>query len=480
MNTKYITTTLPYLNSRPHIGHCFEFVLADIIAEYNRLRGRKVIFNVGVDEHGQKIYQQAKEKGYDDIQLYCNDMVKQWEEFCSTLHINYDSFYRTTDPQHAENVLRYYEEIKQHIITKTYKGNYCVGCEAFVTDKDATNGNCPIHKTPLIPTEEENKFFKLSTFNDQIKNILVDKSRSAELENLLKDEFDLSITRQNVQWGISTRDGSGDVFYVWFEALLNYIFAIGYYYNAEKCPEIFDELWANSLIICGKDNLKFQAYILQAILLANNVPQTNQVLVHGNILDDQGQKMSKSIGNVIDPIEQVEKYGVDPLRYYLTFGLNTFNDSKYSENELISKWNSDIVNGLGNLLSRLLHLIDIKQVKPTSNVRDEVRGRIKDRIKNVKKAFEEYNFNQVGLLLNGAVDFLNKRISDEKPYDKNCPNPEEILNEIYVEIHSVVQFYKIILKEHATALDEAYNGRKKVILFQHIDSFPVLNKKIFK
>lgn len=476
--TKYITTTLPYLNSTPHIGHCFEFVLADVIAEYYRLRGHEVILNVGVDEHGQKIHQQAIKEGYDhkSVQLYCDNMVVKWKEFCSKLNINYDNFYRTSDLKHAEQVLRYYNEIKQHIITKTYKGKYCVGCEAFVTEKDIVDDKCPIHKTLLVETEEENQFFKLSNFNDKIKNILVDKSKSTELENLLKDEFDLSITRQNVEWGISTNDGSREVFYVWFEALLNYIFAIGYYDNHES----FKKFWSNSLIICGKDNLKFQAYILQALLLANDVPQTSQVLVHGNILDEEGQKMSKTIGNVIDPITQVDKFGVDPVRYYLLFGLNITNDSKYSEDELVAKWNSDIVNGLGNLLSRLLHLVDIKGVKPTTNVNDEVKERAENNVIQLKKAFETYNFNQIGQILNGSVDFLNKRISEEKPYDKNCPNPEEILAEIYYELFYIIKFYGLILKDHKQVLLDAYFGKKKVIIFKHLETSLVLNKKVFK
>lgn len=462
--TKYITTTLPYLNSKPHIGHCFEFVLADVIAEFYRLNSFDVIFNVGVDEHGQKIFQQAKEKGFHNVQTYCDDMAKQWENFCDYLSINYDNFYRTTDPRHAENVLRYYNEIKEHVITKTYKGKYCLGCEAYVTDKDVVDGKCPIHKFILVETEEENKFFQLSKFNDKIKDILVDKSRSTELENLLKDEFDLSITRQSVEWGIDTRDGSGDVFYVWFEALLNYIFAIGYYENPDK----FKELWENSLIICGKDNLKFQAYILQAILLANDVPQTAQVLVHGNILDEQGQKMSKSIGNVIDPIEQVVKYGADPLRYYLLFGLNITNDSKYSEAELVAKWNSDIVNGLGNLISRLLHLIDIKGVELFSPHELHI-AKVRNKVREIKAAFEVYDFHKVGQLLNGTVDSLNKRISEEKPYDKDCPNASEILNEIFYELRHIISFYRIVLKENSDSIGLALRAKKKAIIFKHLE-----------
>lgn len=459
---KYITTTLPYLNSTPHIGHCFEFVLADVIAEFHRFKG-KVIFNVGVDEHGQKVYQKAIDEGYQSTQDYCDNLSEKWVEFCDLLKINFDNFYRTSDPQHAKDVLRYYNEIKEHIFTKTYKGNYCVGCEAFVTDKDAINGQCPTHLIPLIATEEENKFFALSKFSADILDILVDKTKSPELNNLLKDEFDLSITRQNVQWGIKT--GDGDVFYVWFEALLNYIFAIGYYEDRE----IFNRYWENSIIICGKDNLKFQAYILQALLLANDVPQTSEVLVHGTILDERGVKMSKTLGNVIDPVEQVQKFGLDPLRYYLTFGLNTYTDSKYSEEELTQKWNSEIVKGLGNLISRLLHLVDIKGVKPNIDDLDVLhKAGIYDWVDHIKNAFEAYNFHKVQQLLNHRIGVLNKRIADEKPYDKDCPNPEKILNEIYWELKAIIPFYKIVLKDHAELLDDAFVENKKIIIFKEL------------
>lgn len=465
-NYKYITTTLPYLNSVPHIGHCFEFVIADVIAGYYRLT-RNVVFNVGVDEHGQKVYQKAIDEGFNNTQEYCDALTLKWKDFCKLLNIDYDNFYRTSSQQHKDNVLKYYNEILQYIISKEYVGKYCVGCEAFVTEKqqDYFLNRCSIHNTELVTIKEVNKFFDLSKFNYLIKDVLVDKSKSAELVNIIKDDFELSITRQNVKWGIRTGDDF-EVFYVWFEALLNYIFAIKYYED----KEYFNNYWSDSLIICGKDNLKFQAYILQALLLANNVSQTSEVLVHGNIVDENGHKLSKSAGNVIDPVEQVGKYSSDVLRYYLTYGTNNVTtDSKYSEAELVLKWNNEVVNGLGNLISRLLHLIDLKQVViDWDSVSIEVKAVIDDNVKNINYNFEKYDFKFIDELLNSIIFKLNRRITIEKPFDKDCENYAQILNEIYFELKALIPYYKIVLKEHADLLDLAFQVNKKTIIFTKI------------
>ena len=447
------------------MGHCFEFVLADVIAEYYRYKGYEVLFNVGVDEHGQKIQQGAEEVGYrHSIQGYCNQKCDDWRSFCDLFNINYDNFYRTTDPVHAAHVLRYVEAIKRYIYSKEYAGKYCVGCEAYITEKEVVDGKCPTHNLTLEDNSEINKFFRLNLFSDKIKDVLVDKSRSKELANIFNDDFDLSITRKNVDWGIKTEDG--ETLYVWFEALLNYIFAAGYYTDKEK----FANYWGNSLIICGKDNLKFQAYILQALLLANNIPQTSEVLVHGTILDENGAKMSKSVGNVIDPIEQLGKYGSDAVRYYLTFGLNTTGDSRYSEDDLIKKWNTEVVSGLGNLISRTLHLIDIKKVEVPAST-----GEISNFLtalanaSDIDKAFESYNFGEANKLLVCTVNRLNARISNEKPYDKDCENYTQILREIHYELTLIIPYYGIILKEHAAALEEALEVNKKAIIFNKIE-----------
>lgn len=463
MNKKFITTTLPYINSVPHIGHCFEFVLADVIATYykQKLGSTNVFFNIGVDEHGQKIHQKSKEEGYDNPQAYCNEFAAIWNQFCHEFNISYNNFYRTTDIQHELNVRRYYKEIAPYVYPKKYKGQYCVGCESFKTEKEIVDGKCPSHNQELVSIEEDNIFFKLTDFSSRIKDVLVNKSLSNELKNLLEDKFDLSITRKNVEWGIKL-EGSDDTFYVWFEALLNYIFSIRYYEE----PTFFKEYWEDSLQICGKDNLKFQAYIFQALLLANNIPQIKEILVHGIILDKEGNKMSKSVGNVIDPIEQKNKYGLTPLRYYLTCGLNTFGDSKYSETDLVNSWNSDIANGLGNIIARTLHLVDIKKVYlPAVGSIKLSENMVLHKVK-IEQLFEEYKFQELRDYLNSVIAKLNKRFENEKPFSKECLNPEVIIHEIYWELKSLIPAYQILLKEHADNLELAFKENKKVVLFK--------------
>ena len=459
---KYISTTLPYINSTPHIGHCYEFVLADVIAEYHRF-DKIVFFNVGIDEHGQKVYQKSIENNYTSPQEYCDSLALIWSYFCHLFEINYDNFYRTTDACHKENVLRFYNEIREHLFINEYEGKYCIGCESYITEKEMVDGKCSVHNIVPTKTAEKNTFLNLQKFSSRIIDVLLDKSKSDELKNIIHGGFDLSITREHVKWGIPT--GDGDVFYVWFEALLNYIFAIKYYQD----KDYFTNYWENSLIICGKDNLKFQAFILQAILLSNNIPQTKEILVHGNILDSNGVKLSKTTGNIINPIEQVKKYGVDAVRYYLVFGLNTFDDSRYSETELVHKWNNDIVNGLGNLIARLLHLINLKQVVLNEHELTSASvARIVCNINNINLLFSEYKFKEAGKLLNEIVFKLNRRITIEKPFDKECADYTLILNEIYWELKYIIKYYGIVLKLHNHKLQTAFQRNEKIILFERI------------
>ena len=462
---KYITTTLPYLNSAPHIGHAFEFVIADIIAEYYRhkLGAQNVFFNVGVDEHGQKIFWSAQAESISP-QEFCDRGAISWDAFCWLLKIRYDNFYRTTAPKHHIYVKKFFDEIKQHTFEKDYTGKYCIGCESYVLDKELMNGECPIHKTKPEVISEKNVFFDLAKFAPYIKDIVVNEGYVVELDNLLKEPFDLSITRQNVEWGVPTGDGKS-VFYVWFDALLNYLFAIKYYEDSAY----FKEFWENSLIICGKDNLKFQAFILQGLLRANDIPQTKEILVHGMILDSKGQKMSKTIGNVVDPVEQVRRYGADPLRYYLAFGLNTYSDSKYSEEDLRTIWNADIVDGFGNLIARMLHLIDLRKVDVnylTLLPADKYAIGVKQ--EEIENAFTAYDLKEVRRLLNEEVFHLNKWINDSKPYSIDCADYAAILNTMYWTLSMLATFYRMILKDHRDKIGQALADKRKAVLFKRI------------
>lgn len=469
MSKKYITTTLPYINGQgAHIGHTFEFCLADVITSYYRykLGASNVFLNVGVDEYGQKIYLKAQEEGFENTQDYCNAMAIKWKEFCSVFQVDYDKFYRTTSVDHGSQARRYLSELeyKGHTYRKSYAGQYCAGCEAFITDKELVDGNkCPTHLQPTQPVSEDNLFFQLSKFAPDIKDILVNKNLSLELKNLMSEVYDLSVTRKNVQWGVKYSED--EIIYIWLEALTNYLFAIDYYND----PQYFHSFWSNSLIICGKDNLKFQAYILQALLLANGIPQTKEILVHGTILDAQGIKMSKTLGNVIDPLEQVNKFGLSPVKYYLTMVLQTFEDSKYSESDLINAWNSEVVNGLGNLISRTLHLIDIKGVEPDESYLSlDTKNIITSQCSAIENAFEGYNFNIVRRELNNVITGLNIRLQIEKPWELDDVLAFSVLNDVYYELKSIIPYYCIVLKEYSESLSKAFEVNKKVIIFGRI------------
>lgn len=466
MSKKFITTTLPYANgSGAHIGHAFEFLLADFIAEYWRYKNgfENVFLNVGLDEHGTKIYQQSIKENLSP-QEFCDKQFIKWKNFCKDFNINYNNFYRTTDKTHKENFLLFFEEIKKDTYTKKYEGNYCVGCESFITKKEILYpNNCPIHKTNLIFLEEENLFLNLKKYSSHIKDTLIDKSLSLELENIIKDSFDLSITRKNVVWGI--KHENGDTFYVWAEALSNYLFAAGYFRDRDE----FILYWSNSLQICGHDNLKFQSYVFPAMCLAAGIPQAKEVLVHGIILDEKGNKMSKSENNIIDPVEQKNKFGLLPLKYYLVFGLNTYKNSKYSEKDLIELWNSDIVNGLGNTISRTLHLIDKKNVFLDYNsLSDDFKNKLNTEYNHIDSLFQDYEFSSIRLALINIIGQINERFNNEKPFDKNCINYAEILNELYFQLKNIMPFYQIILKEKSDDLKRAFEENKKVILFERI------------
>jgi methionyl-tRNA synthetase len=467
---KFITCTLPYVNApRPHVGAAFEFVLADIIAEYWRTRigSDNVRLNIGLDEHGQKIAQKAQEEGLTP-QEYCDRTAKSWIESCDALGISYDVFYRTSDEQHKKNAVRLFgEDLKEFIYERDYEGLYCVGCESYKTQKEVVNGRCAIHGYELPLNRERIKCFDIQKFAPNIEDRLLDKTLSKELKNIIAADFDFPITRNNVEWAIPFE---GSTLHVWPEALANYLFAAGLYSD----PENFQEWWANSVQLCGKDNLKFQAYIFQAILLAKGLPQTKDILIHGTILDEKGNKMSKSLGNVVDPTVQLEKYGRGALRYYLALGLNTYDDTAFSERELVNIWNKEVVGGFGNLVARTLHLVDISGLEPTNFPRtaEDASQRV-GRTLDLIKAFDTYDFHAIRQQLNEWVGYLNARINNERPFDEDAKDRKRIIFEIYTDLVGISKFYSIILRDER--ITKALEGRKKVILFEKLKADPIVD-----
>lgn len=364
MEKFYLTTAIHYANAAPHLGHAYEEVLADIIARYKRGGGHDTWFLTGMDEHGSKILRSAKDKGMGP-QAFVDENTKKFKSLFKELSVSYDDFIRTSDKKkHWPGAQALWKAIddKGDIYKKKYSGLYCVGCEEFKTEKDLADGKCPAHGKIPEKIEEENYFFKLSKYADLVKEKIV----SGELEILpigRKNEIlsfieggleDVSFSRpeEGIPWGIPVPGDSTQMMYVWCDALSNYISAIGY---GHKDESEFKKFWPANLHIIGKDILRFHAAIWPAMLISAGLPLPKTILVHGFITMG-GKKMSKSIGNVVDPKEIVGKYGAEPFRYFMAREISPFEDGDFTEEKFIESYNANLANGLGNLVSRVLKM----------------------------------------------------------------------------------------------------------------------------
>jgi len=362
MKKFYITTAIPYVNDVPHIGHGLGYTLADVLARYHKQLGQEVFYQVGVDEHGTKVAQKALEKNMEP-QAFVDSVVPAWKAFYEKLQISPTAFVRTTDPGHIKTAQTVWRQLQKYIYKGKYEGWYCVGCEAFVTPQDAAanNGVCPDHKKPYQHLSEENYYFKLSAFTQQIQQALtagemkiVPDFRRNEIEHLLKEGLkDISISRPITQlkWGIPVPGDEQHVMYVWFEALLNYISILGY-----PDGENFKKFWPADVFVGGKDMLRFHAAIFPAMLIGLDLPLHKTLLLHG-FVGAKGTKMSKTIGNVINPIEVIDGYGVDAFRYYFLRHVPTIDDGDFTWEKFENAYNNELGNELGNVVQRIASMI---------------------------------------------------------------------------------------------------------------------------
>jgi len=367
MNTKkarYITTTLPYVNASPHMGHALEFVQADTLSRYYRLMGEEVFFNLGVDEHGQKIARQADAQGI-ARQAYVDKYAAEFQKLIEALDLSPDNFIRTTASTHqaaaAEMWLRC--DAAGDIYKKKYTGLYCVGCESFKTDSDLVDGLCPDHKVAPEAIEEENYFFRLSKYQMYLEEYLAkpgvitpDWRRKEALAFVQSGLEDLSISREKTRmdWGVPVPDDDEHVMYVWFDALTNYISTLGWPGDAAGQYTTF---WVDgqTLQLAGKDQIRFQSVIWQAMLKSAGLPATDSVFYHG-FINSGGHKMSKSLGNVIDPYKLVARYGTDATRYLMLRHVHPTDDSDLTWEKMDEWYTAGLVNGLGNLTARIMKM----------------------------------------------------------------------------------------------------------------------------
>ncbi len=412
----YITTAIDYINGKPHIGHSYEKVASDVLARLKRLQGFQTFLLTGTDEHGAKVAQFAEKQGMQP-QEFADQTAQNFETAWKNLEISFDRFIRTTDADHLKTVGAILEKIKEKgfLYEKEYTGLYCVGHEAFITEKDLVNGLCPEHQTKPEQLTEKNWFFKVSEFTEQIKESIQagefeiwPEQRKNEILSLLDQGFnDIAISRPNVKWGIPLPWDPNQTVYVWVDALINYVSGVGF--TGEKVR--FKRFWPADLHVVGKDIIKFHCIIWPALLMAAGLEIPKAVVAHG-YLTVGGQKISKSIGNVIDPNDWVAKYGSDAVRYFLMREIAFGEDGDVSEEKLLARYEGDLANGLGNLVSRLTNMIErYCHSEVTSLEQPEMD------LKEVDLLIERYKFHDALARIWEAVAWSNQYIDQNKPWD---------------------------------------------------------------
>lgn len=425
-NKFYITTSLPYVNAAPHIGFALEAVQADTIARWHKQKGEEVFFLTGTDEHGAKIARAAEAAGKTPQELV-DENSKKFHDLKDALNLSWDAFIRTSDQTNHWPVA---QELWKRLVDagdlykKTYQGLYCVGHEAFVTKKDLVEGKCEIHKKAPELIEEENWFFKLSKYTKEIESRIknqelkvVPETRKNEVLSFLSEGLeDISFSRpsKDLSWGIPVPGDVNQTMYVWADALSNYI--SGYYVSGSGGIKIWEKHPADIHFI-GKDILRFHALIWPAMLLSAKLPLPKSIFVHGHILTG-GEKMSKSLGNVVDPFELVKKYDADPVRYYLLREIPSSEDGDFSEEKFKERYNGDLANGLGNFAARVLTL-----ASGIENLNGKVEKGSEEKIKDIREAvrvkLEEFKFNEALALVWELIQFGDRYVNENKPWDKS-------------------------------------------------------------
>ncbi len=356
--THYVTTPIYYVNASPHLGHAYTTIAADVITRYQRLMGADAFFLTGTDEHGTKIAQSAEEAGI-EVQQFCDRNSQRFRDLLPMLDAQADFFIRTTDNEHKAFVQGVLSRLHDQgdIYESTYSGLYCTACEAYVTEDELVEGNlCAVHKRPVTTLNETNWFFRLSAYEDRLRQLyasqpdfVVPKNRFNEALSFINSGLqDISITRSSITWGVDVPWDAGQVFYVWIDALFNYASALTY---ARPGVDLTDTYWPPALQLLAKDILKFHAVIWPALLMAAGFDLPRKLLIHGYLLMS-GDKMSKTMGNVFDPFPVIEQHGADPVRFYVLREVQFGQDGSVSMEGYESRYNTELANDLGNLVSR--------------------------------------------------------------------------------------------------------------------------------
>src|SRR3989344_384056 len=462
MSARYITTTLPYVNADPQIGFALEIVQADVLARTWRAGGAEVFFNTGTDEHGQKI-QEAAEKEGKDVQTFVDHYANEFRGLKDTLGLDTDiHFIRTTDPNHmvaAQEIWRRCLE-KGDIEKRTFTGLYCVGCESFKTEKEIVDGHCVIHTNPqLQEITEENYFFKFSNYTKQLlaylgkPDSIIPEWRRQEAIAFVNDgleDFSISREKKRLSWGVPVPDDDTQVMYVWFDALTSYISTLGWPEDAEGN---FQKFWekGTTLQLAGKDQVRFQSIMWQAMLMSASIKNTDRIFYHG-FINSGGQKMSKSLGNVISPYELVKKYGTDATRYILLRHINPMEDSDVTWERLDEWYTANLANGLGNLVARVMKLSETYNPSVNIFISPE-SGKIVD-----------FKFNQALDEIWAEIKACDDFITTKEPFKLVKTNPEEgrrIIAETINSLQKIASMLHPFMPHTAEAITRAVRENKK-------------------
>ena len=466
MKNYYLTTTLPYVNSSPHLGFALEIVQADVLARYNVGLGHRVFFNTGSDEHGQKIYQKALTEKK-STQSYVDEYALKFNALKEILNLSYNNFIRTTDPHHIVAAQEIWRRCAANgdIYKAVYKIKYCVGCELEKQDSELEVGHCPVHPNlELEIREEENYFFKFSKYQQQLLDLyekypdfVMPVNRLQEVKNFVAgglQDFSISRLREKMPWGVPVPNDDEHVQFVWFDALTNYISALGWPENEKE----FENYWGtiknpNAIQVAGKDNLRQQSAMWQAMLLSAHLPSSRQILIHGFITSG-GKKMSKSLGNVINPIEYVEKYGTAPLRYYLLSKMSPFEDGDFTREKFEEVYQADLANGLGNLVARVAAMA-------VNSVQHAAYGKQKIS-EEVTEALAEYKFDVAMGNIWERIKKADQFVSEKRVWELKEKEKEDALTWLVAEIQQIAIDLQPFLPETALKILKQYRAEKIV------------------
>ena len=470
----YITTTIPYVNADPHIGFALELVQSDAVARHRRLAGRDVFFSTGTDEYGQKIWEASKREG-EKAQDYVDNYAQKFLNLKKTLNLSTDNFIRTTSPEHIAAAQEFWRLCDKNgdIYKKKYKGLYCVGCEKFITERDLVDGKCAIHPnlTPEI-IEEENYFFKITKYrNDLLKYLQEPKSVLPEwrrkeavdfTQNAMED-FSVSRSKERLSWGIPVPGDDTQVMYVWFGAFVNYLSTLGWPHSAKASrgqPEdLFKKFWlgGEKVQTAGKDMVKFQSVMWQGMLMSAGLPTTDTIVYHGFITGEGGLKMSKSLGNVINPNEIVKEYSTDALRYFLLREISSFEDSPFTMERFKEAYNAGLANGLGNLSSRILTLSEKYLEKcpemPENSIPEEF-SEIPETF-DTKKAMD-YVWNKIQ-----EVDQQIQKTEPFKVIKVDSEKGKKLITDLITELYTIARMLNPLLPETSEKIIKLIKQNKK-------------------